>query len=155
MATPVVFGTASFRICSRFPSMSEIGILVVPATFPRGRLRLERAPAQSDRLFAYCCNRRSRFSLIARHLDNRSTGYQEPAKMCPFYRTTRVPAVERRRVPRDNGGAPPPVDAPWCAHLYTPVTRFAATAFAGGWRKLLCAGDLVRCEVNPSNRPRI
>ena len=64
------------------------------------------------RFIAYCCNRRAGFSLIARHLDNRSTGYQELAKMCPFYRTTRVPAVKRRRVPRDNGGAPPPVDAP-------------------------------------------
>ena len=70
--------------------------------------------------------------------------------MCPFYRTANVPAVERRRIPRDNPGAPQPLDAPWCAHLYTPVTRFAATAFAGGWRKLLCAGDLGQCEVMPS-----
>jgi hypothetical protein len=110
---------------------------------------------RDTRSIAYCCNRRSGFSLIARHLDNRSTAVRSPAKMCPFYRTTRVTAVERRRVPRDNGGAPPPVDAPWCAHLYTPVTRFAATAFAGGWRKLLCGGDLGRCEVIPNNRPKI
>ena len=65
--------------------------------------------------------------------------------MCPFYRTANVPAVERRRIPRDNPGAPQPLDAPWCAHLYTPVTRVAATAFAGGWRKLLCAKS---CRAN-------
>ena len=75
--------------------------------------------------------------------------------MCPFYRTANVPAVERRRIPRDNPGAPQPLDAPWCAHLYPPVIRFAATAFAGGWRKLLCAGDLGQCEVMPSKRPKI
>ena len=75
--------------------------------------------------------------------------------MCPFYRTANVPAVERRRMPRDDVGSPPPLDAAWCAHLFTPVTRFAATAVAGGWRKLLCAGDLGQCEVMPSKRPKI
>ena len=73
-------------------------------------------------------------------------------EMCPFYRTTRVPAVERRRMPRDGRGSPPPLDAAWCAHLFTPVTRFAATTVAGGWGKLRCNGDLGRCEVLPSKR---
>jgi hypothetical protein len=74
--------------------------------------------------------------------------------MCPFYRFAPVPAVERRRIPRDNAGnPPPPFDVPWCAHLYTPVTQFAATALAGGWRKLCCGGNVDKCEVIPSKRP--
>src|SRR5437764_253630 len=44
MATRVALGTASFRIWSRFPSMSEIGVFVVPVTFPPGCLRLETSP---------------------------------------------------------------------------------------------------------------
>ena len=83
------------------------------------------------------------------------TAVQEPSmrhEMCPFYRMTRVPAVERGRMPRDGPGSPRPLDAAWCAHLFTPMTRFAATTVAGGWGKLRCNGDLDRCEVLPSKR---
>ena len=75
--------------------------------------------------------------------------------MCPFYRTARVVGVERRRQPRNDAGLEPLLDAPWCAHLFTPVSRYAGTALAGGWRRLACGGDLDKCAVVGSKRPKI
>jgi hypothetical protein len=75
--------------------------------------------------------------------------------MCPFYRTTKVTAVERRTVTREGDARPPPMDVPWCAHLYSPVSQYAATVIAGGSRKLLCAGALAKCQVIPSRRPKL
>jgi hypothetical protein len=75
--------------------------------------------------------------------------------MCPFYRTAKVSAVERRRAARDGETVPPPMEVSWCAHLYSPVTKYTATVIAGGWQKLLCAGDLTKCQVIPSQRPKL
>ena len=70
----------------------------------------------------------------------------EREHMRPFYRIASVVGVERRRRTRKDVGLPPPVHAPWCAHLYTPVSRYATTAIAGGWRKLVCSGDLANAK---------
>jgi hypothetical protein len=75
--------------------------------------------------------------------------------MCPFYRTSPV-TVERRRTAREGRAARPPVTgAPWCAHLYSPVTKYIATVIVGGANKLRCAGDLAGCQVRENVRPKI
>jgi hypothetical protein len=83
----------------------------------------------------------------------KSRDFREPV-MCPFYRTSPV-TVERRRKARESGPAQPPVAAaPWCAHLYSPVTKYIATVIVGGADRLRCAGNLARCQVQASVRPR-
>jgi hypothetical protein len=81
------------------------------------------------------------------------SGLPEPV-MCPFYRTSPV-TVERRRKARESGAAQPPVTAaPWCAHLYSPVTKYIATVIVGGADKLRCSGNLARCQIQASVRPK-
>jgi hypothetical protein len=74
--------------------------------------------------------------------------------VCPFYRLDRT-VIERRRQRRNAHAEPPPVSAPWCAHLYSPVSKFVAMRIVGGAYKLRCAGDLAKCQVSPSLRPKI
>jgi hypothetical protein len=74
---------------------------------------------------------------------------------CPFYRADKI-VVERRHRPRD--GQPqstPAVTAPWCAHLYSPVSKFVATRIVGGANKLRCGGELDRCDIPPARRPKV
>lgn len=74
---------------------------------------------------------------------------------CPFYREDVASAERRRRRRDDEPVAAPTLPAPWCAHLYSPVTRYVATMVAGGYRKLQCGGDLDKCQVHPRRRPKL
>ena len=66
---------------------------------------------------------------------------------CPFYRIDKV-IVERRRIIRDGvGSQPPALPAPWCAHLYSPVSKYVATHIVGGANQLRCGGDLDKCHI--------
>ena len=74
---------------------------------------------------------------------------------CPFYRVDAA-WVERRKSPRDDSDTKAPAArAPWCAHLHTPVTKYVATVVAGGHRRLRCGGDLAKCQIQPTRRPRL
>ena len=74
---------------------------------------------------------------------------------CPFYRVNAT-SVERRKSPRDDSVAKlPALSAPWCAHLHSPVTKYVAITVAGGYRRLLCAGELTNCQIQPTRRPRL
>ena len=73
--------------------------------------------------------------------------------VCPFYRHDRV-CVERRRQRRAIQARPPEVTAAWCAHLYSPVSKYMATRIAGGTDKLQCSGDLAKCQVREAVRPK-
>jgi hypothetical protein len=73
--------------------------------------------------------------------------------LCPFYRRDRA-AVERRRQRRANPSPPPERAAAWCAHLYSPVSKYVATRIAGGADKLRCDGELARCQVRVAVRPK-
>jgi len=42
--------------------------------------------------------------------------------------------------------------AAWCAHLYSPVSKYVATTIAGGADKLQCHGDLAKCQVREALR---
>ena len=75
--------------------------------------------------------------------------------VCPFYRVEAV-VVERRKQLRAGAslcGAARP--APWCAHLYSPVSRFAATRVVGGPDKLRCGGLIECCHVASKWRPKL
>jgi hypothetical protein len=74
---------------------------------------------------------------------------------CPFYRTDRI-FVERRRKQRhaDPVASTPEIAAPWCAHLYSPVSKYVATRIVGGANKLRCGGDLGSCEIPLALRPK-
>jgi hypothetical protein len=74
--------------------------------------------------------------------------------LCPFYRRDRV-FVERRRHRRANESLPPELAAAWCAHLYSPVSKYVATRIAGGADKLQCTGDLTKCQVREAVRPKL
>jgi hypothetical protein len=74
--------------------------------------------------------------------------------VCPFYRLDRA-IVERRRQRRSEHAQPRPVPAAWCAHLYSPVSKYLATRIAGGADQLRCGGDLTKCQVRPLFRPKI
>jgi hypothetical protein len=73
--------------------------------------------------------------------------------LCPFYRRDAA-SVERRRQRRVNQSPPPNITAAWCAHLYSPVSKYVATRIAGGADKLRCSGDLTKCQVRESLRPK-
>ena len=73
--------------------------------------------------------------------------------LCPFYRCDRT-AFERRRLRRAYPSAPPERNAAWCAHLYSPVSKYVATRIAGGADKLQCNGDLAKCQVREALRPK-
>jgi hypothetical protein len=75
--------------------------------------------------------------------------------ICPFYREDQVARERRKKRRLEAAGAPPPVAAPWCAHLYSPVTKYIATIVSGGHERLCCSGDLAKCQVRPSRRPKI
>lgn len=61
---------------------------------------------------------------------------------CPFYRVEKI-LVERRRNARDGQQSPaPPVSAPWCAHLYSPASRFLATRVVGGGKQAAVCREL-------------
>ena len=74
--------------------------------------------------------------------------------LCPFYRRDRA-FVERRKQWRPSQTPPPEVLAAWCAHLYSPVSKFVATRITGGAAKLQCEGDLAKCQVREAVRPKI
>jgi hypothetical protein len=73
---------------------------------------------------------------------------------CAFYRVDKI-FVERRRARREKDVTAPAIRAPWCAHLYSPVSRFVATRVVGGANKLQCGGDLERCHIPPQRRPKL
>jgi hypothetical protein len=73
---------------------------------------------------------------------------------CPFYRLDKA-SVERRKQRRAGSLQPPSLAAPWCAHLFSPVSKYVATRIVGGTEKLRCGGDLAKCQVSPSLRPKI
>jgi hypothetical protein len=77
--------------------------------------------------------------------------------ICPYYRVERMFFVERRT--RRRVGPPAPgIDhrvAPWCAHLYSPVSQYLATRVVGGADKLRCAGELERCHIPLTRRPKL
>jgi hypothetical protein len=75
--------------------------------------------------------------------------------ICPFYREAALSNERRKSLRIDAPGTPPRVVAPWCAHLYSPVTKYVATIVSGGHERLKCTGDLGRCQVRPSRRPRM
>jgi hypothetical protein len=75
--------------------------------------------------------------------------------ICPFYREDQVVKERRQQRRAEAPGAPPAFAAPWCAHLYSPVTKYVATIVSGGHARLRCAGDLTRCQVRPSRRPKV
>ena len=72
---------------------------------------------------------------------------------CPFFRAEII-FVERRRAHRIHMSQTPAVSAPWCAHLYSPVSRFLATNVVGGANKLRCGGELEKCHIPPQRRPK-
>jgi hypothetical protein len=74
--------------------------------------------------------------------------------VCPFYRVQQI-VIERRRKRRDEDAVKAPRPAPWCAHLYSPVTKYVATVIVGGSNKLRCGGDLDKCQVPPTRRPKL
>lgn len=74
--------------------------------------------------------------------------------MCPFYRNG-VAAVERRSSARQQAQASPLLDPPWCAHLFSPVTRCVTSVSIGSFRKLSCGGDIGKCQVIASQRPKL
>jgi hypothetical protein len=74
--------------------------------------------------------------------------------ICPFYREEMV-ARERRRTRREaESDRPPKTSAAWCAHLYSPVSKYVAILVVGGATRLKCGGDLDRCQVRPMHRPK-
>ena len=69
--------------------------------------------------------------------------------ICPFYREQQVVPAERRSSRRDGGASEPAIPlAPWCAHLYSPVSRYVATRTLGGLSKLRCGGELWLVSVS-------
>ena len=74
--------------------------------------------------------------------------------LCPFFRNA-VVAVERRGTPRRQTQQLPLFDAPWCAHLFSPVMRYTTPISIGSLRKLSCGGDIRRCQVVASQRPKL
>jgi hypothetical protein len=75
--------------------------------------------------------------------------------LCPFYREDQVAKERRQKRRTEAPGEPPVLAAPWCAHLYSPVTKYVATIVSGGHTRLRCAGELARCQVRPSRRPKV
>jgi hypothetical protein len=75
--------------------------------------------------------------------------------MAPYSRQDLVVMARRQQRRAEAPGAPPAFAAPWCAHLYSPVTKYVATIVSGGHARLRCAGDLTRCQVRPSRRPKV
>jgi hypothetical protein len=73
--------------------------------------------------------------------------------MCPFYRG--AVALERRTRGRQQTQALSLMDAPWCAHLFSPVTRYVTSVSMGSPRKLSCGGDICKCQVIASRRPKL
>jgi len=73
--------------------------------------------------------------------------------LCPFYRSDRA-VFERRKLGRAYASPPPQRTAAWCAHLYSPVSKYVATRIAGGADKLQCNGDLAKCQVREALRPK-
>jgi hypothetical protein len=74
--------------------------------------------------------------------------------LCPFYRIALV-SVERRASARQQTQQLPSLRAPWCAHLFSPVIRYTSTINVGSLRKLSCDGDMRRCQVIASQRPKL
>jgi hypothetical protein len=76
--------------------------------------------------------------------------------VCPFFRVECI-KIERRKKPREGTPAPMTgtVPAPWCAHLYSPVSKYLATRVVGGADKLRCGGDLEKCHIPVKQRPKL
>ena len=74
--------------------------------------------------------------------------------MCPFYRNA-VTSVQAASSARQQTQALPLVDAPWCAHLFSPVTRHVTSVSISSPRKLSCGGDICKCQVIASQRPKL
>lgn len=75
--------------------------------------------------------------------------------VCPFYREATTSAERRKRRRTVEVPAMPDIKAPWCAHLYSPVTKYVAVVVAGGWQRLQCSGELAKCQVHPRRRPKL
>jgi hypothetical protein len=72
---------------------------------------------------------------------------------CSFYREDSLLHEQRGQEPAVTMFSPLPPTAPWCAHLYSPVTKYVATKIAGGPDRLCCDGDLAKCQVLLPHRP--
>ena len=72
---------------------------------------------------------------------------------CSFFREDRLLHEQRGQEPAVALFSPVPPAAPWCAHLYSPVTKYVATKIAGGPDRLRCGGDVAKCQVLPPHRP--
>jgi hypothetical protein len=75
--------------------------------------------------------------------------------VCPFYRLEAA-SIEGRKQLRAGG---PETDtkrpAPWCAHLYSPVSRFTAMRVVGEPDRLRCGGQIECCQIASKRRPTL
>ena len=68
--------------------------------------------------------------------------------LCDFFQTDIQP-IEDDRIDRNRSAGPRRVsEGPWCSHPFSPVTQ-DDTEVLGGGSKLMCRGDVARCQIRP------